>query len=54
MTMATSSITKHFTIKDEKTCEVLAKALSKPTKRRKTTSFKYEEGKKKLEQYFGR
>lgn len=52
--MATSSITKKFVIKDEHTCKVLAKALSSKTNSRPIkSSFKYEEGKKKLEQYFG-
>ena len=51
--MATSSITKTFIIKDDKTCEKLIKAMNEPrtTKVIKTNS--YEEGKEKLKSYFG-
>lgn len=53
--MATSSITKNFIIKDEKTCRILADALAaRPERKPEKSSTKYEEGKKKLVQYFGR
>lgn len=50
--MATSSITKKFVIKDDTTFENLIQASRKPMKRVRSTNI-YEEGKKKLEQYFG-
>lgn len=50
--MATSSITKKFIIKDDETFENLIRASKKPKKRVRTSNV-YEEGKKKLEQYFG-
>ena len=49
--MATSSITKKFVIKDEKACDTLISVLSQKSKRKKTTSNKYEEGKKLLAQH---
>lgn len=49
--MPTSSITKDFVIKDNKTCDKLISVLSgKAPRRKKPTSNKYEEGKKLLEQ----
>ena len=52
--MATESITKSYTIKDNKACDILIKVTSEATKRKKPDkpSTKYEEGKKLLEQYF--
>lgn len=50
--MATSSITKTFIIKDDEACERLIKALNEPTPKKIETNY-YEEGKKKLAQYFG-
>lgn len=52
--MPTTSITKQF-IKDDKTCDRLIKLLNKPSKRKNLMSVtnKYDEGKKKLKQYFG-
>ncbi len=51
--MATSSITKDFVVKDDKACEKLIRAIrsSVPLKVVKTNY--YEEGKRKLVQYFG-
>ena len=53
--MPTSSITKQYIIKDDKACDTLIKVLNEPSKRKKPmkSSNKYEEGKKKLIQYFG-
>lgn len=52
--MATSSITKEFVIKDDKTCDKLIKAMEKSSSEPTVTRNYYEEGKEKLEQYFGR
>lgn len=52
--MATSSITKSFVVKDDKACEKLVKALNDPTPKKVVNTNHYEEGKKKLAQYFGR
>ena len=55
--MATSSITKRFVIRDEKTCLTLAKALKASKKmlekkpRNLTSDNSYEEGKKRLSNY---
>ena len=55
--MATSSITKRFVIRDEKTCLALAKALKASKKmlkkkpRNLTSDNSYEEGKKRLSNY---
>lgn len=51
--MATSSITKNFVIRDDKTCEILAKALAEPRKKKEIKSLNYEQGKEKLKLYFG-
>ncbi|MCM1039424.1 MAG: hypothetical protein NC434_08875 [Ruminococcus sp.] len=51
--MATSSITKTFVIKDEKVCDKLIKALNDTPPRKAVKTNYYEEGKKKLTQYFG-
>ena len=49
--MATSSITKRYVVRDNKSCDVLIRILSeKESRRKKTTSKKYEEGKKLLAQ----
>ena len=53
MFMATSSITKKFIIKDDATFDKLIQASKRPKKRVKTSNA-YEDGKKVLEQYFGR
>lgn len=50
--MATSSITKSFVIKDDKACDKLIKALSDTTPKKMVSTNYYEEGKKKLAQYF--
>lgn len=50
--MATSSITKNFVIESDEECEILIKAFNEPTPKRKKTHY-YEEGKKKLVEYFG-
>jgi hypothetical protein len=52
--MATSSITKKFVIKDDKACDKLIKVINEPSKRKEPikSSNKYDEGKKKLAQYF--
>lgn len=53
--MATSSITKKFVIKDNESCDRLIAVLTEKTSRRKkTTSNKYEEGKKLLAQRYSR
>jgi len=52
--MATSSITKSFVIKDDRTCEKLIKAMNESTPKKEISTNYYEEGKKKLAQYFGR
>lgn len=52
--MATSSITKSFIIKDDKTCDKLIKSLNNPVPSKRIDTNYYEEGKKKLAQYFGR
>ena len=51
--MATSSITKSFVIKDDKACDKLIKALNDTTPKKVVKTNYYEEGKKKLTQYFG-
>lgn len=54
--MATSSITKKFIIKDEEACDKLIQILTnnKFTRKKKSASKKYEEGKKLLAQYYSR
>lgn len=52
--MATSSITRPFVIKDKAAWERLQKALREPASKEPVTTNHYEEGRKKLEQYFGR
>lgn len=52
--MATSSITKSFVIKNDKACDKLIKALGDPTPKKVVKTNYYEDGKKKLAQYFGR
>ena len=53
--MATSSITKEFVLKDDKACDRLIKVINEQSKRKKPDKSidKYEEGKRKLIQYFG-
>lgn len=53
--MPTSSITKKFIIKDDKTCDRLIAALAetKPQQIKKSSN-SYEKGKEKLAYYFGR
>ena len=47
--MATSSITKKFVIKDNKTCDKLIKILAEnPPRKRNISVNKYEEGKKTI------
>lgn len=47
--MPTSSITKKFIIRDEETCKRLIEILNQPSHRKKkTSSNKFEEGKKLL------
>lgn len=53
VSMATSSITKSFVIKDDRACDKLIKALSDTTPKKVVKTNHYEEGKKKLAQYFG-
>lgn len=52
--MPTSSITKKFIIKDDKTCDRLIAALTetKPQQIKKSSN-SYEKGKEKLAYYFG-
>ena len=52
--MPTSSITKKFIIKDDKTCDRLIAALAetKPQQIKKSSN-SYEKGKEKLAYYFG-
>ena len=50
--MATSSITKSFVIKDDKAREKLIKALNDRTPKKTVETNYYEDGKKKLAQYF--
>lgn len=50
--MATSSITKDFTIKDKKVFENLVKEINKPSKDQRVKTSYLEEGKKLLTQYF--
>lgn len=52
--MATSSFTKSFVIKDNRTCDKLIKAMNHPTPKEVVNTNHYEEGKKKLAQYYGR
>lgn len=53
--MATSSITKKFVIKDDKTYDKLIKILAEtPPRKKNVSSKKYEEGKKLLAQYLSR
>ena len=52
--MATASITKEFIIKNNKACDRLIKILSGKATRKKSSSHKYEEGKKILAQRFSR
>ena len=52
--MATSSFTKSFIIKDNKTCDKLIKAMNDKTPEKVVRTNHYEEGKKKLAQYYGR
>lgn len=49
--MPTSSITKDFTIKSEKTYNKLIQILTNKPRKRKSSSAKYKEGKLLLEQY---
>ena len=51
--MATSSITKSFVIKDDRACDKLIRALNDTTTQKVVKTNYYEEGKKKLAQYFG-
>jgi hypothetical protein len=50
--MATSSITKDFTIKDKKVFDNLVKEINKPSKEHQVNTSYLEEGKKLLAQYF--
>lgn len=50
--MATSSITKRFVIKNDNVCDKLIKALNDPAPKKEISTNHYEEGKKKLTQYF--
>lgn len=50
--MATASITKEFVIKDTKACDKLVKVLTENSRRKKSNSKKYEEGKKLLAQRY--
>lgn len=52
--MATSSFTKSFVIKDNKTCDKLIKAMNDKTPEKVVRTNHYEEGKRKLAQYYGR
>lgn len=52
--MATSSITKSFVIEDEKACDRLIEAMNDSLPKKVVKTDYYEEGKKKLAQYFGR
>ena len=52
--MATASITKEFVLKNDKACDRLIKLLSGKETRKKSSSNKYEEGKKILKQRFSR
>lgn len=50
--MENSPITKAYSIDDDQVCDKLIEVLSKPSRRKRPTSNKYEEGKKILEQRF--
>ena len=51
--MATSSITRAFIIHDDAACDRLIKALNEPVQKKEISRNYYEEGKKKLAEYFG-
>ncbi len=52
--MATSSIKKNFVVKSDKACNKLIREYKKKPHSVLNCTKSYEEGKKKLEQYFGR
>ncbi|HIT63933.1 MAG TPA: hypothetical protein IAC37_05715 [Candidatus Ventrimonas merdavium] len=52
--MATSSIKKSFVVKSNEACDKLIKEYENRTQQAANSKKSYEEGKRKLEQYFGR
>ena len=52
--MATSSITKKFVIKNDEACDRLIEILNENSPKKEVNADFYEEGKRTLEQYFGR